>query len=496
MKRFGLSIVAIAALALSACSTAPEPGESQRQSERYPGVYAQTIDWGACTEDFGMTETMAEKLESRGAPTDTFRCAMVEAPLNWDTPASHQTIELAVVHVPSTGDSPRGTLFGNPGGPGGSGLEYTYGQTTREEFGEVLANYDLIGFDPRGIGKSSPLVCDDVSASKVLDIATCADAYPLAHSMGTSQVARDMDLLRELMGEDRLDYLGYSYGTVVGATYSTLFPERVGRMLLDSAIGSQWASLTGHFDQSSAIVKAIEFMLAECGVSYEVTACPIANESALRHTIQSFEEQPKFASDGTEVGGGMLWGHLLKALYGGTVPREIALDSFGRAIGGEQAAIDEIAEAMSGGGAEVGLSGQIVSCHSFPRDPDVLGLVERVEELGLPEMLGGPTITDEALMGFTDLSCFALPEAGDDLTSFRGSPDATILVVGITGDHATPYAQSVALVRELGNARLLTLEGEGHAAAYTGKSSCVTEAATAFLVEGTLPAEGTVCAKD
>lgn len=493
----GTALVAGVVVALSACAPAPssEAGASRVQQESYPGVYAQTIDWGACTEDFGMTERMTEKLTEKGAPFETYECAMVEAPLDWNAPSNHETIELAVVHVPSTSDSPRGTLFGNPGGPGGSGLDYTFAHTASQGFDAVLAEYDLIGFDPRGIGKSSPLVCNDVSASRVLDLATCADEYPLAHSMGTSQVARDMDLLRQLSGEDKMDYLGYSYGTVLGATYATLFPERVGRMVLDSAIDSQWASLTGGFNQNVAIAKALELMLAECGVLYEVEACPMSGTDDLASAMEQLNEQPIQSTDGGEFTGGMLWGYLLSALYGGDAGREISLELVGQALSGDQSAVDAIVEKMSAGGSEVGLAGQIVSCHSFPRDPDVIGTVEHIEEEGIPEIFGGPEITDTAVAGFTDLSCFALPESGDDLTAFHGSPDSTILVVGITGDHATPYAASQSLVNELGNARLLTLEGEGHAASFTDKSSCVTAATVAFLVDGTLPAEGTVCAK-
>jgi homoserine acetyltransferase len=112
-------------------------------------------------------------------------------------------------------------------------------------------------------------------------------------------------------------------------------------------------------------------------------------------------------------------------------------------------------------------------------------------------MLGGPEIDDEALLPWIDLSCDALPESGDDITdSFSGSPDAPILVIGVLGDHATPYEGSEQLVRELGNARLLTLDGHGHGASYLGRSSCVNDATTAYLLEGELPEPGAVCESD
>jgi pimeloyl-ACP methyl ester carboxylesterase/uncharacterized protein YceK len=491
------AVLAITALTLSGCASTPAQTESNRQQETFPGVYAQTIDWGVCDDDFGLDESLSTRLEGRGAPVETFRCGMIDAPLDWDTPGGQETITLAAVHIPATGDNPIGTLFGNPGGPGGSGLEYTFGVTVTAGAETITENYDLLGFDPRGIGRSSPIVCDDVSNVMAVQLATCAYDNPLSHSMGTSQVARDMDLLRHLMGEDHLDYLGYSYGTMLGATYSTLFPDRVGRMVLDSANSAEWASLLGNFDQNRAIAEAVVEMVTRCGIEYQVEACPVSDEESLLQTLKNLEDEPLLASDETQIDFQLMSGYLTSALYTGVTGRELALTNIAAALSGDQAAIDTIAEAMSSGGAQVGLAGTIVRCHSFPEDPDIPGLLIHMQEAGLPELMGGPDLDDEIIAQFTDLSCFGLAESGDDITdSFSGSPDSTILVIGITGDHATPFAGAERLVKELGNARLLTLDGQGHAASFSTRSSCADSAVTAFLVEGTLPAEGTVCFDD
>jgi pimeloyl-ACP methyl ester carboxylesterase len=491
--------VAVAALVLSGC--APETGavgggESAAQQRAFPAVYEQSIEWGACDASFGFIDELEDVLVERGARIEGLRCAMVEAPLDWNDPDNLETIELATMHIPATGDEPIGTLLSNPGGPGASGLDFVLGMTIQESFAAVQEHYDLLGFDPRGIARSAPLQCESESTIFELRLAMCADQDPLASSMGSAQVARDMELLRHLMGDDTMHYAGFSYGTVIGASYATLFPERVGRLLLDSAWPSDWSSPLGSYEQFAARSAALVEMLAQCGVEYEVSACPIGGEDQLMQLMATLAAQPLLATDGTPVDGGVLYGYLTTALYQLPAGRELVLERVARSLGGDQAAVDEIAEAMAGGGAAVGLSGMVVRCLSSPRDANLVGLVDFIETNGLPRLLGGPEITDDTLRQFVDLKCEALPDSGEDFMVFSNDGDAPILVMGITGDHATPYAGAQQLVDELGNARLLTLDGRGHIASFGGRSSCADAAAIAYLVDGELPPEGTVCTDD
>ncbi|WP_336652395.1 MULTISPECIES: alpha/beta hydrolase [unclassified Leucobacter] len=491
------ALLALGGLGLSACSPAVDDSASARQAESFPGVYAQSIEWGEC--DLSEIEDRAAKrLEERGAPLDEYECALVEAPLDWNDPSNHETIELSVNRRAATGDGePIGTLFVNPGGPGGSGVDLAYRVSVMNGAEPVTERYDVVGFDPRGIGRSSAIDSPGFSSVRELEIALCADANPLAHSMGTSQVARDMELLRALVDDEKAHYLGYSYGTVLGATYATLFPERVGRMVLDSAIAARWASPQQTFAQQAATAHEVVELLSTCATEYAQADCPIDSEEALRQAMQRLAEAPLVASDGSEIDGGLLFSYLASSLYGIPETRDLALETLAGAMRGEQQSIDGIVESMANGGAAVGPQGLIVRCHSFPADPDLVGFVEYVEEAGIPELLGGPEVNDESLGPWVDLSCDALPESGDDITeSFSGSPDAPILVVGVTGDHATPYEGSQQLVRELGNARLLTLDGHGHGASFAERSSCVNDATVAYLLTGELPAEGTVCKTD
>lgn len=485
---------------LSGC-TAPtphEPTESERQAEAFPAVYEQQLDWRACGAEFHLVDDFESLVSAGGGHVDGARCTMIEAPLDWDDASQSETIELAVMHIPSRGESPIGTLLGNPGGPGASGIEYMIGITGVPSFAEVHENYDLLGFDPRGMALSTPLECDFDFGTNIMELkfALCADADPLASSIGTTQVARDMELMRALLGDEVLNYAGFSYGTVIGATYATLFPENLGRMLLDSAWPSDWSSPLGSYQQAEAISHAIDEMFAVCATDYAVSACPIESEDALLQTREQLNAQPLIASDGTLVDGSQLNGYLQATLYGPPNYRHDRLETAALALSGDQQAVDSIAEAMSGGGARVGLSGMIVRCLSSPSDANLIGLYRHIEQNGLIRSLGGPEITDEGLQDVMDLKCDAVPNKGNDYLMFSNESEQPILIFGITGDHATPYAGAQQLADELGNATLVTLEGRGHIASFQKRSSCADDIAVAYLVRGEMPAKGTVCTDD
>jgi len=349
----GAAALLSAAVLLSGCAAAgaggQAGGESAKQAKAFPEVFAQTITWGECGDDFGLSDELVGKILEKGAPqdvVDALECATVKAPLDWNDPENTETIELAVTHLPATGGEKIGTLLGNPGGPGVSGLDFMFGMLASPGFEQVYAQYDLIGFDPRGIGRSTPVECEDVSSIREVQLATCAEDFPLARSMGTSQVARDMDMLRALQGEEKLDYLGYSYGTILGSTYVTLFPERTGRVVLDSAPDATWASPTGHFDQAVAMSTEIVAMVEGCGQLYQVDACPVNSEDAIIAMLATLDEAPLVATDGTEINGGMMYGYLMTGLYGRDAKRATVLETVGRALGGDQEGIDDIARDM------------------------------------------------------------------------------------------------------------------------------------------------------
>lgn len=510
----GVAAVAAAALVLSGCGLEPGlPGEGRdpaavatapidagAQARDFSAVYEQTIDWRDCGEGDGLDRVMTEALTDGGIDVDGIACADILAPYDWTDPSNPDTIELAVVHIPSTGDGDLGTMLGNPGGPGATGVDFMLGMPLSPGFDAVLEHYDLLGFDPRGIGRSTPLDCDGAGSQlRVVQLGACIADNPIAHTMGTSQVARDMELLRHLSDDERLNFFGYSYGTMLGATYATLFPERVGRMVLDSAEDAQWASPIHNFEQQVAISNATVALATACRTEYEdqVEVCPFVDEDSLLRVIARLDEDPLVASDGTEIPGYLLQSTLSDALYQSHFDRGRTLDTIALALFGDQEAIDSIGSAFAGDESGLDLAMDIVSCHSFPIEPDVPGLLEHIEQTGMPRLLGGPEITDETLALFVDLSCYALPESGLDITdAFDATGADPILVIGVTGDHATPFQYAQVLTDELGDATLLTLDGQGHGASYTGRSTCVDDAVTDYLLSGSMPAPGTVCTDD
>ena len=490
-------------LALSACAEtvvdeAYMPGagmDTAWQAEQFSEYYAQEIEWYDCGEDEGLDGYMAEELTGAGFDLAQIGCALIAAPIDWEDPANKESIELSIVHIPSTSGEAQGTLFANPGGPGETGVDFMLGMALSPGFEEITANYDLLGFDPRGMGGSSPIDCDGGGFElPALQLGECMADNPLTHTMGTSQVARDMELMRTLVGDEQLNFLGYSYGTMLGATYASLFPERVGRLVLDSAESAGWASPIHFFDQSVAASNAAIALATACTTEYdgEVETCPFTSEQSLMEVIESLNRTPMVATDGTLVDGWGVKEYLFGALYQSHFDRGRSLDTIALALFGEQEAIDEIG--ADAGGTLLDFPMTIVGCHSFPIEPDIPGLLAHVEEVGMPLLLGGPEINDTTLEQFVDLSCYSLPESGLDFSeSFRAPGAAPILVIGITGDHATPYQHAETLTEELESARLLTLEGQGHAASYDERSDCIDNAVTKYLLDGTLPAEGTVC---
>ncbi|WP_051259349.1 alpha/beta hydrolase [Schaalia suimastitidis] len=472
------------------------------QHDNFRSFYDQQINWGTCNESHGLTKDLAAALDEAQIDYSAFECAKVKAPMNWADPSDTRTIELAINRIRATGDPQKAKpLFGNPGGPGVGGVQHTFSLIASPELDKVRHAYDLWGFDPRGVGASTPLKCEQDSDNAAVLIADCAGKHELSHYMGTSQVARDMELLRALSGSDRLHYLGYSYGTVLGATYATLFPEKAGRMVLDSAENAQWASLIHSFDQQVAVTKAVMELAKACPTTVledgQPVQCPFTNEEEVLTLKQSLDATPWKAGDGSTIDGRALRDYLTSSLYQPAI-QATTLDNIGKAKAGSQEAIDAIATEIANGGASVDTVGQITLCHSSPKTPDVPALIEHMKKVGVPAFVGGPELSDDVLREFVNLDCSVLKEAGEDFTTaFDASKVETpLLVVGITKDHATPYQHAKTLTKELGKASLLTLEGDGHGASYSGKSRCVDTAVDDYLLNGTVPQEGTVCTQD
>lgn len=189
-----VGVVAALAVILSGCGLAEpaggdatDAGGSAWQEREFAALYEQEIEWYECGPDEGLDGETADALSDVGFDLEQIGCALITAPLDWNDTADHDTITLSIVHIPSTGDEPLGTLMGNPGGPGATGVDFMLGMGLSPGFEDVAAHYDLLGFDPRGIGASTPIDCDGAgSENPVVQLGVCLAEEPLAHTMGTS----------------------------------------------------------------------------------------------------------------------------------------------------------------------------------------------------------------------------------------------------------------------------------------------------------------------
>jgi pimeloyl-ACP methyl ester carboxylesterase len=470
------------------------------------------------------------------APCDTaepdvaagVQCASAAVPLDYDEPAGPQ-VQIALAKVPATDPAQRiGSLFFNPGGPGGPAVEFL--QTAgASRFAALNQRFDIVAFDPRGVGQSSPSIdcvipeSEDPAtqpsptpidldadalvalAQRYVDSCLASNDEILAH-VSTANVARDLDLLRAAVGDERLSYLGYSYGTFLGATYAALFPDRHRALVLDGAIDpvayiADPVSLST--EQLAGFELALDRFLLACAA--DQAACSGFGGS-----------DPAAAYDA-----------LLAAAATAPLPadrytpdtRPVTVDDV-RAVTSKllysKPAWGLLAEALAQGAAGDGsLLRAIVDLIVQPRDEDgsLTPLIDRLFAISAAERQW-PTDVDEYLergarewaefphfwgvAAYSEIPFALWPVRDDDAYAgpFTVDPaSATPLVIGTTYDPATPYSGSVAMVERMGNARLLTMEGDGHTA-YGGNSSCIDSATEAYLIDLVLPAPGTVCQQE
>lgn len=492
----GLSLSVLVALVATGCSGGGGSSDSIAEAFTHSVVTdaqsASEIIWQPCLED---EPELAREAQRVGRDVDDFVCAVTEVPLDWEHPDNGQTIEVALAKAPATGAAVEGALFVNPGGPGESAIELALDLALDESFSKVGAAFDIIGLDPRGTGESSAIDCDEAKDDEIDALATCLERHPEAAFIGTKAVAWDMDYLRRSLGYEEMNYLGFSYGTVLGATYAHMFPEAVGKMVLDSATPVSWASPAGAFDQEAAIVAALDQVGKNCTGGAE--KCPFTSADDLGKLVEELDQHPRQvttdkAAGDEELTGQDVYGYLTAALYTDEAGVSAALTTVAEALGGSTAAAQQILD--DSGEAYVNAAGTIISCLSAPPGGGDKELRQRIDQAGIPGLMGGTGAKDEVLERFSEDYCQLVPRASKDyLDSFSAPVEVPILVVGITGDHATPYEGAEALTSDLGNARLLTLEGSGHAAAYSHKSSCIDNYVTNYLVNGVLPPTDAVC---
>ncbi|MEV4277517.1 alpha/beta hydrolase [Actinoplanes xinjiangensis] len=473
---------------------------------------APSIAWSACTE----TALLG------------FDCATYEVPLDHDKPGG-PTTTIALSRRPADDPARKiGTIFVNPGGPGGAGRGMVR-SSARIASPEVLARFDLVGFDPRGIGASDPVQCypTDAEAEAVLDRianvpitreqirntltanweyteACKKNMGPLLTHMSTLNVAKDLDLLRRGAGDSRLTFIGYSYGTLIGATYANLYPSKVRAVILDGNVDPDQRTnhrLANKFGRAGGFELALAGFLAECDKAG--AACAFSGDARgkfdrLRDRLR--QGPAEVPGEGTVTIDDLV-GYIGQQLYNmGNFPAAArTLQSTYDGVFGDPAALRSAGTGLPKAPPARGWLGDAYAYNSndsfyavncadapLPRNPALYPGFAAVFEKAYP--------TFGRAEAFSEVGCANWPvvkEAYDGPWNRRTAQ--TILVVNPTYDPATRYDFAVRMTRQLGNARLLTLDGFGHASRY---SACVTSWYTRYLINGEVPPAGTRCTQD
>ncbi|PYC69518.1 proteinase [Streptomyces tateyamensis] len=462
--------------------------------------YAQHLDWQACDNGF--------------------QCTGFKVPTDYAHPGGGDLM-LTAVRRPADGAGGQqrlGSLLLNPGGPGGSAVSYV--ESVAGGYQPVVrAAYDLVGLDPRGVGRSSPVSClsgDRMDAFTAVDTtptdqaatdrlvaadrefaAGCAQrAGTLLGHVSTVEAARDMDVLRALLGEPKLNYVGKSYGTLLGATYAGLFPGKVGRMVLDGAMDPSLDAFAGNRTQAGGFETAWASFAKDCAGRSD---CPLGRSEQqagqeLDALLASLQGKPLPAGSGRTLTRAQAVTGVIEALYAEFLWPQLR---------------SALAAAKSGdGGQLLHLSDAYYERSADGNYPNLMFANMAVNCLDLPAPFSSPTEVAAAVPAFQQAS----PHFGRDMAwmaltcgywpvkatgtphTVRAEGAGPIVVVGTVRDPATPYAWARSLAGQLASGQLITYQGDGHTA-YGRDNDCVDSAVNHYLVEGRTPAAGLSCPK-
>ncbi|MBW8796089.1 MAG: alpha/beta fold hydrolase [Streptomyces sp.] len=506
------------ALALLGAGLPATPAAAGAEQPDLTPFYRQQVRWTAC-KDVELPKDM--------------QCAKVTVPLDYARPAAG-TLDLALSRYRATGKS-RGSVLLNFGGPGGSGVSQL-GQDAKEFMG-LTNGYDLVGFDPRGVGRSSPVSCGDgtgdpsadagddeppdvarpqalMKALKQLTLRCTRNSGPVLSHIGTVNASRDLDVIRQALGDRKLNYLGFSYGTRLGAVYAAQFPYNVGRIALDGvdtlteSLAEQ--GVAGARGQQTALDDFLDWCVTDRG-------CPFGQDrrkagDAVVKLVRSLDEDPVPSDFGgpftgqdlvDAVGQGLygkdLWPLLERALAALTDDGDTRglqnLSSGGYAlphgqhrpggglVGSADIPVDNLSAAL-----------MAINCADDPDRPSAGRLTRDLARLDKEYQQASPVFGRFRLTQV--LLCYGRPRGTDFIRDeVKNVPSAPMLLVGTRGDPATPYSWTVETAKRLGPAAVvLDNRGDGHTG-YTS-STCVHAKVDDFLLYGTLPPDGSSCPAD
>ncbi|MER7703824.1 alpha/beta hydrolase [Kitasatospora sp. NPDC097605] len=472
----------------------------------------QRPDWQACPAP----SAAQGGGEAPGAP---WECATVRAPLDYAEPEG-RTIDLALIRLRAAAAQPRiGSLIYNFGGPGASGVATL--PALAQDYADLNTRYDLVSFDPRGVGDSAGVRClddaatdaaaavdgspDDTAEVRALDEAVTAyaaaclsnSAAVLPH-VDTVSAARDLDLLRQVLGDDRLHYFGFSYGTELGGVYAHLYPGTVGRLVMDAVVDPTEDPVRGSLGQAEGFQHALENFMTAC-VEQAGDACPTGAGGAqgtqrIAGLLQGLDAAPLPAEDGRALTQDLAVTGIAAGLYSEATWNALAVGLQEALQGGTGSTLLALADAYQGRDAQ----GRYSNLSAANRAITCVDDRQRYTSSEVREQLpafrqASPVFGDFAAWGLT--SCAGWPVPGrTDHPEVSAPGAAPIVVIGNTGDPATPYEGARAMARALGAGVgvTVTLRGQGHGGYDTG-NACLKQAVDQYLLDGLVPADGTTC---
>lgn len=491
-------IGALSLLMLTGCIQKPAVSPLTLDGTLTP-FYSQTVDWSSCGE---------------------LECAEYTVPLDYNN-LSSDTIQIAINrHVAGDSTNRLGSIVANPGGPGGSGIEYV------EAFGQVftsriLKRFDVVGFDPRGVGASTPIACStdaekdagyasestpDTPAEvkefeQPYDMRECVEETGalLAH-VSTVEVAKDLDILRALLGDTRLNFLGKSYGTQIGAVYASMFPANVGQFVLDGAVDMQLSTIELTVGQAAGFEGEFKRFATYCVEVYG--DCPLGETESTMLTklfrfLKKLDSKPLKTEDpDRQLTESHAWTALFGSMYSPDWTWDWLIESLAAAYAGDGTGLLDMSDWQAGRNPDGTYMDNsydaftAISCLDYPYvDFNRAELLARAKAAA--PMLG-------EVFGWMEGACKEWPVSGIPMprdVSAAANAATTIVVVGTVHDPATPVEWAKSLTKQLINAVYVEFNGDGHTA-YMSGSTCIDERIDEYFISGRLPKNSPICQPD
>jgi pimeloyl-ACP methyl ester carboxylesterase len=436
------------------------------------------------------------------------QCSTMTVPLDYANPGG-PTIAIAVARLPAFTAHPSGSIVVNPGGPGESGIDYL--EEAARLFATLRASYDIVSFDPRGTGRSEPARClppadldayfaldpIDMSVANVEATVTQSQRFAagcLARNgsrllfLGTQYVARDLEELRRALGGAKLTYLGLSYGTYLGEVYASLYPQNIRAMVLDGVEDPALPLLTESEEQATAFEGDLRDFESACAHG---CGFPVSPAATIAQVLTRAAEDPLRVNGRALTRGWALTG-ILTYLYEPAEDRDLQLalaDALKQAAEGNGglllgAADDYVGRESNGTYSPVSEANVVIACADNAVPATVSTYESEAQRMNALDPVFGADVV-WGLLICASWPFHPLPRA------FSTVDTVPLLLVGATGDPATPYQWAVGALPYFPGSVLLTRDGDGHVS--FGKSRCVDADEAAYLTKLVLPAPGTAC---